>query len=264
MSPNRQPSAATSTVATRPVEADRLSIRTLALQLPHGTRLDPHAHAWPQLVYATHGVMTVETEDGAWVVPSQRAVWIPAGVEHAVETTGSVRMRTLYVRPDLVTSLPGACAVIGVCPLLREVILEGVRSAVLRDDVPAHVRLAAVIVDRLESTPEAPLVLERPRDPRARRVAEVVLSDLAWRGTLADAARGVGASPRTIERLFVSETGLTFGRWRQRARMLHALKRLAEGRSVTATALDVRYHGLSAFIGAFKRTLGDTPTRYWA
>ena len=148
-------------------------------------------------------------------------------------------------------------------PLLRELVLDVVRRGCLDDSDPVEARLAAVVIDQLSTTTEVQLELVRPRDARARRVAERVLSDVSAHETLAGLAAGSGASPRTLERLFRAETGTTFGRWRQRARLLEALRRLATGASVTTTAFDVGYDSPSAFIAMFKRTLGRTPRRYF-
>lgn len=240
-----------------------IAIRSLALRLFSGHRLDAHEHTWPQLIYATDGVMTVSTDNGAWVIPSQRAAWVPADMAHAIEFTGRVLMRTLYVRPDLAVELPTRCTVMGVTPLLRELVLEVVRRGYLDDAVPEHTRLSRVVVDQLTETPEVPLDLTWPRDARARAVADRVIADLSSPCTLDELAVGSGASPRTLERVFRRETGVTFGRWRQRARLLHALRRLAEGRQVIATAVEVGYDSPSAFIAMFKRTLGKTPSQYF-
>lgn len=238
-------------------------MRSLALRLPPDHYIPPHAHEWPQLVYATEGVMTVDTDAGAWVVPPHRAVWIPSGFEHAVGMTGSVRMRTLYLRPDLAHDLPASCSVIHVTPLLRELILEVIRRGLLTDDVAEHSRLVAVLLDQIAHSPEAPLKLEFPSDERARRVAARVHADLLATLPISRLVPGSGASVRTIERLFVQETGMTFGRWRQRAKILYALQRLAAGDSVTAAGLAVGYDSTSAFIAMFKRVLGTTPGSYF-
>jgi AraC-like DNA-binding protein len=55
---------------------------------------------------------------------------------------------------------------------------------------------------------------------------------------------------------------MSFGRWRQQARLLHALRLLAVGESVTAVALEAGYESTSAFISMFKKTFGTTPGRY--
>ncbi len=246
---------------------EELSVRSLALGLPSRWRLAAHRHPWPQFLYATSGVLTITTErargSAQWVVPSHRAVWIPGGVEHHLETTGAVRLRTLYLHPELVPTLPQECCVLGVTPLLRELVLETVARGMLRATIPEDWRLAQVLVDQLERTREVPLDLVWPRDPRARRVADAVKSDLSVDVPLALLARESGASVRTLERLFQAETGKTFSRWRQQARLLHALERLASGDSVTTTAVAVGYDSTSAFVSTFKRTLGTTPGAYF-
>lgn len=244
--------------ARRDPEAGLL-VRSLALGLPSGHRIDAHDHAWPQLVYAAAGALSVEASGGEWVVPADRAVWVPEGVPHAVTATGRVAMRTLYLRPDLAAPLPRRCGVVSVSPLLRELVLEVVRRGMLDEGVPEEARLAAVVVDQIARTEDVPLALPELVDARAKRVATRVLARLDSTADLAALAAGSGASARTLERLFLAETGLTFGRWRQRARLLQALRLLASGESVTATALAVGYDSPSAFIAMFKRALGRTP-----
>ncbi len=243
---------------------EAIVLRSLGLRLPSGFHVETHTHPWHQLVYATEGVMTVETATGNWVVPPHRAVWIPAGLQHGVRTTGQVRMRTLYFRSDLVERLPGSCCVINVMPLLRELILEAVRCGMLSDTVPHQLRLVGVLLDQIARTKEGPLEIKIPLDVRARRVAERARNDLSEAGSLTDYAEGCGASVRTIERLFVQETGLTFSRWLQRVKALHALERLAAGDSVTAAGFSVGYDSTSAFIAMFKRVLGRTPGSYFS
>jgi len=253
MSCNRHPQGLESSIVAR----------SLALRLPAGYRIDEHTHPWGQIVYATEGVMTVATGGGAWVVPPHRAAWVPADTVHEVRMTGRVRMRTVYLRPDLSRGLPARCAVLSVSPLLRELVLETVRLGKLRDDVPAQKRLAAVLVDQTRVTPAAPLDLPWPLDERARRVATEMHRDLSVSKPLDALAKGAGAGVRTLERLFVKETGMTFRRWRQRARLLAALHRLAAGEPVTSTALSVGFRSTSAFIAMFRRSLGTTPGNYF-
>jgi AraC-like DNA-binding protein len=238
-------------------------IRTLAVGYTSGTALESHAHPWAQLVYATEGVMTVQTEEGTWVVPSQRAVWIPGRVRHSIAMSGRVSLRTLYVLPRLAGTLPARCCVVGVSPLLRQLILHAIAKGSLRRDVPEHRRLVVVLLDQLRVLPSIPLELPMPRDPRALRVAVYLQGEPGETARLDRLARGAGASRRTLERLFEKETGMSFGRWRQQARLLHAMRLLAQGAPVTSTALEVGYDSTSAFIAAFSKVLGTTPGRYY-
>jgi AraC-like DNA-binding protein len=223
-----------------------------------------HSHDWHQLIYASRGVMTINTATGSWVVPSQRAVWVPAGIEHEVAMSTAVSMRTLYLRTGLSDLLPGDCCVINVSPLLRELILRTVELGMLNRSLAVHKHLIDIILDQFHALPTVPLKLPMPRDQRALRVAELVRDNPGETKPLEQLSRTIGASKRTIERLFQAETEMTFGRWRQQLRMLHALRLLAAGESVTSAALEVGYDSTSAFISAFKNTVGTTPGRYYA
>lgn len=173
--------------------------------------------------------MTIHTSQGSWVVPPHRAAWVPAFVEHSVEMSGPVSMRTLYLAPGLSPDPPRECCTVNVPPLLRELILEAVNRGMLRRDVPSEGRLIAVMMDQIEALPAAPLQLPMPRDARARKVADLLRANPAEAASLERIAKQVGASPRTLERLFRSEANMAFGKWRQRLRLLHALRLLAAG-----------------------------------
>ncbi len=247
----------------RQVEPDWV-VRTHVVGLSAGTSIPPHTHDWDQLVYASRGVLSVQAEAGAWVVPPERAVWVPAGTEHALETSGSVRLATLYLSPELPLRLPRRCTVVHIAPLVRELILHTTREGMLDRGVPRHRRLLEFLLDQLSELPSVPLRLPSPSDPRARKAASLLRSDPAISASAEELAQAAGASKRTLERLFLTETGLTFGRWRQQLRLLEALKRLAAGEPVTTVALRVGYESPSAFISMFRGALGETPGRYYS
>ena len=236
---------------------------TLANDYPAGYEIAPHRHARAQLVYAAQGVMTVTVAAGSWVVPPQRAVWMPAGTEHAVRVDRAISMRSLFIRPDAAPRLPQACRVVNVSPLLRALILRAMSIPPLYDEAGPDGRILRVILDELRALPSAPLHLPRARDRRLARVTEALRADPADARSLDAWARGAGASPRTLARLFAKETGLTFRAWRQRARLLHALVELAARKPVTSVAFEAGYDSPSAFIAAFKREFGTTPARYF-
>jgi len=242
----------------------RFQIRSLALNCPPGYEVHPHSHEWHQLIYASRGAMSVNTADGSWVVPSKRAVWMPAKITHEIEMIGSVSMRTLYLKPDLNGPLPKHCHVIEVTPLLRELILHTIDIGMLDRNVPSQRRLIGIIVDQLSAVAAVPLKLPMPNDARALRIAEALRESPGDTTSLAHLSRKAGASKRTIERLFQAETEMSFGKWRQQMRLLHAVRLLALGESVTAAALEVGYDSTSAFIAAFKTVLGTTPGQYYA
>jgi len=227
-----------------------------------GDEIDWHSHPRAQLIYGISGVLTVITKAGRWVLPPERAVWVPGGIEHRSDISGEVRMRSLFVAAGAAKALPRDCCVVTVTPLLRELILEAVSVPKLYDIEGPDGRLMAVILDRLQRLEPTPLYLPIPADARLRRITDTLAVNPGKRTGLEAWAKEAGASARTLARLFVKETGLTFGAWRQQARLLKALEWLAEGRPVTAIALDLGYESPSAFIAMFRRAFGVPPGRY--
>lgn len=239
-------------------------VGAMAKDFADGFFIPPHAHERSQIIYASAGVMRVRTPQGAWVVPPHRAVWVPAGIVHDVRMAGAVAMRTLYIAPDAVRTLPGECCVVGVTPLLRELILRATALPLLYDEAGAEGRLMRLILDELRALPVLPLNLPMPADPRLARICKAILGAPGDPRTLGEWGKEIGASSRTLARGFVSETGMTFGRWRQQARLLEALTRLGQAQSVTTIALDLGYDSPSAFTSMFRRALGRTPSAYFA
>jgi AraC-like DNA-binding protein len=240
-----------------------IQIRTYSVSHPGRHTIHEHSHDWHQLIYPSEGVVIVHTGHGSWVVPPQRAVWVAAGTVHNMEMPGPVYMRTLYLKRGISKSLPEGCCVLNVAPLLRELIIHATSIGALDGTIPAQKRLTGIILDQLSELPTIPLQIPMPTDLRARRVAEILRAKLDVTMSLQQISRMVGASKRTIERLFLAETKMTFGRWRQQLRLMHALQLLAEGENVTNVALEVGYESTSAFIAVFKDAFGVTPSRYF-
>jgi AraC-like DNA-binding protein len=205
----------------REVTDDDLIARGYAVTHPSATVVLPTAPGWDQLLYASSGVMTVEADGGTWVVPPHRALWAPDGTRYRIVMHGRVSVRTLYLRSELAALSPGtpgspeevhavdAVHAVNVPPLLRELIIHAVVTSPLYADVPEDQRLVGVVIDQLRTLPQAPLQVPMPVDPRARALADRLAADPVGAATLDDAAAAVGASRRTLERLFRAETGLS-------------------------------------------------------
>jgi AraC-like DNA-binding protein len=240
-------------------------VRTYAVRFTQGLNAPAHNHVWHQLSYASQGVLRVATDDAAWIVPPNRAVWIPAGVDHREEMRGEGTMRSLYLASGICRALPRSCAVVNVPPLLRELILTAAVNGALDARKPSEKHLAQVIVDQLALLePAHAQQLAMPRDPRALAVATRLQKNPANDDDLAALGKRAGASKRTLQRLFLAETRMSFARWRQRMRLLAAVEHLGQGRSVTDAALDVGYQSVSAFVSSFRREFGVSPGKFAA
>ncbi len=235
----------------------------VALNYPSGHLMPAHIHQSAQLLYASKGVMTVTTNMGIWVVPPERAVWVPMLTQHEIRTFGRLSMRTLYIKGNAVFDLPKQCCVVTVSRLMRELILYATTLPQLYDLSGPDARIMSVILDQIKSLPVTPLDLRIPQDPRLSRIYEALVDNPADNRSLEDWGHKVGACSRTLTRLFQAETAMNFRQWRQQFRILEALKRLGQQESVTNIALDLGYDSPSAFICMFKKALGKTPGQYF-
>lgn len=232
------------------------------LDFAKGETVAPHRHVCGQLIYAVSGLLVVRSPHGSWIVPSRRGVWVPPLTEHAVEVLDETRMRSAYLDASLCAGIAGGCRVVGVPDLLRDLIL----FAAGRDLVPmpAVERSLGTLIARLvEEAATAPLDIPIPSEPRLRTIYRELLADPSDQRSIADWARRVGGTERTLVRRLREETGLTFRLWRQQIRLLSSLERLARGEPVTTVALDVGYDTVSGFITAFRRSFGTSPAAYF-
>jgi AraC-like DNA-binding protein len=228
--------------------------------LPHRERVDWHDHAEQQLVYPSSGLLIVSTPGGSWVVPPQRAVWLPAAVAHAHQAYGATQLRTVafgvHVNPLGLTQP----TVLSVSRLLRELIIA------LTDDparpIDEQRDLKRVALHQLKPAPALQFHLPQPGDERLRDVTAILAEDPGSDRTLAELGRAVGAGERTLSRLFRAETGMTFPQWRAQLRLHHSLTLLTSGLSVTTVAITCGYSTPSAFTAAFHATFGTTPGTY--
>jgi AraC-like DNA-binding protein len=240
----------------------RLPVITLDMQVSRAGCAAPHAHPRGQLIYASSGVMRVVCGRDIWIVPPVQAVWVPPDQEHEVYFPGDATLANLFVDPSAVAGLPRRCSVLKVSPLLRELILKAVRVGESYVPESPEWRLMQVILDELAQAEETPLHLPMARDQRVARVIEALLENPGDERGLAEWCRLAGASDRSLSRLFVSETGLTFGAWRKRLVLQEAVTRLDRGEQVTQVAFDLGYKSLSAFIEMFRKELGTSPRQF--
>jgi AraC-like DNA-binding protein len=231
-----------------------------------GIRLDTHMHREAQLVYATKGTMQVTTPKGRWLVPPDRAVWVPARLEHSIDVLADIEMRTLYfdlawLAQEQRSASLEAEFVVRVSRLLHESILALFDGHNDRDRTELLIRLTVLELHQAE---DSATFIPLPQEPRCRRAADIVLGDPTGSHQIETLAREVGTSARTLSRLFSSETQLSFKSWCQRARIAAAIERLSmeANLSVKQLASELGYASVPAFSHAFRQVTGKTPTEF--
>ncbi len=243
-------------------------VHLVARNYRKGVRLDTHMHREAQLVYAARGTMQVTTPKGRWLVPPDRAVWVPARLAHAIDVLADIEMRTLYfdlawlAREERSESLASEF-VVRVSRLLHETIMALFDG---RNDPERTELLVKLTVLELHHAEDSTTFIPLPREPRCRRAADIVLADLTASHEIETLARAVGTSARTLSRLFSSETQLSFKSWCQRARIAGAIERLSMDADIPVKQLasDLGYASVPAFSHAFRQVTGKTPTEFCA
>lgn len=248
--------------------ADQLPGRIVATsnEYPSHHRIARHKHRRSQLLYAAHGIMVVGTETGRWIVPPERAAWVPSGMAHDVHVLAQISTRSIYIEPEVSAALPRDCRVIGVSPLMRQLLLETL-DLPLQSESGSGSRpdlIYSLIVHEIERAPVLPLDIPFPADPRLVKRCRAYLAHPSPHDSIDDWCADLAMSRRTFTRRFRAETGTSFAQWCRQAAIFAALPRLAAGEAITALALDLGYESASAFTTMFKRLIGMPPSRYLA
>lgn len=222
-----------------------------------------HQHRKGQLVLAVQGGIICQVPGGLRMVPPRSAVWIPGGMPHTNRVTANGRLCFLFIEPDA-AAMPKECCTLAVTPLVSELIQHLAAEPDLYEADGQTGRLVTVLLDELARMPSEDLHLPVPGDAKLRRIAETITAHPEERRTAGAWARLVAMSERSLTRLVVKETGMSFGRWRQQLHIIIALQQLAAGASVQQVAGLLGYESVTAFITMFKKILGKPPARYMA
>jgi AraC-like DNA-binding protein/mannose-6-phosphate isomerase-like protein (cupin superfamily) len=236
-------------------------IRLAARDLDASELLAAHSHAWGQVTYAVEGTIRVTVGRSTWIVPPMRAIWIPTQAVHEVATLEKVRLRVLYVHAGTVPFQGADCVVLDVSPLLRELI-----AALSQNDQPGprESMVSSLILDEVAHSATLPIRVALPNDKRLKILCETLINNPALHLTLEEWAQRVGASERTLARLFEQDLEMTFGQWRQQMRLAHAAPLIARGLPLSRVAADLGYASQSAFSAMFKKTFGKSPSAFFA
>jgi AraC-like DNA-binding protein len=243
--------------AARPVIAQ-------AIDYVDGTHEISHVHHRAQLVYATSGIVRAVTPQGLWMLTPGNALLIGSQIEHELHMVGQVSMRTLYIEPESLTQRKNECRVIEVGDLLRASIL-GMFDATADEAGESRTALIVPLILRLLQDAEDGAHVARlplPANARLRNICESLIAQPASNDTLELWADRVGASSRTVARLFRQETGMSFGQWREQLRLAEAMSKLSVGHPVSEVAQDLGYADVRTFTVMFRRAFGSTPQQF--
>ncbi len=236
-------------------------VRSYSITHPPGRVALPTQPGWDYLLFAKSGLFTALTETEAWTVPTHRHLCVPDGTRVRIDTARRTAIRCLYIEQHL-DVLGQELRVVNLSPLSRELVSHAVTSAPMRLDTPPAKATITLLADRLANESDADLHLPLPADPVAKEVAAAIMSEPAV--GLDEHLRAANASRRTLERRFSTETRMSLGQWRRRARILGAVAMLGQGHSVTQVALSVGYASPSSFVSAFRAELGSPPRDFMA
>ncbi len=229
-----------------------------------GTWSGLHSHDnWGELAFMKAGHMVVCTEQGNFLVPPQRAVWLPAGTAHEWYLPQDAVDCGLFIRPDVFQGLPrfDRLHAMEISPLVRELIYALADMPHEYDEGPVS-RMVDVLLDQISAQPVVAQPMVMPRDHRLVELAGRLINEPDSPETIGQWGRRLGLSERTLTRLFQNQTGESFGGWRRRIRLHHARARLEAGENVTSVALGCGYHSVSSFIALFKKAFGRTPGQF--
>ncbi len=226
-------------------------------RLSPGNEVGPHFHDDHQLIYGSTGVLEVFVPEGTWFTPSVRAVWVPAGTVHHWQVHGATTVRMIGIPTAMMPSPEHVPSLVAVDALLRELIITCSEQG--SAETPAARRLLRVLVDRVEPSHQVPTVVPTLMDQRLRDAQRMLEADMTASPRLAELGRAVGASERTLSRLFGDELGMSYTAWRTQLRLHRATLLLAEGRTVTQAAAACGFSSPSAFVSAFRAAFGRTP-----
>jgi AraC-like DNA-binding protein/quercetin dioxygenase-like cupin family protein len=234
------------------------NLAVMAKRFADGFVIKPHQHLRDQLIYAVSGVMRIGTPEDAWVVPPDRALLMPAGIEHSIEVCGDVEMRTLYIA----STIPTKIKVLMVSPLLRELITALAFEPMDYSGNRRAEQIAELITTELAAATALPLNIPLPRDSRLQQVCQRLLINPSLMLSLEELAEQTGASPKTLARLCRSDLGMTFSVWRRRVRFSKAFELLGSNHPIKDVARRCGYESPSAFTFAFKKEFGASPTGF--
>lgn len=229
--------------------------------LPTGAQFTPHS-GQALVLFCFDGLMRVEVGEDRWFIPDRYGIWLPAGTAPVVAPVGEIEFQAFQLHQKFGggIAMPDQPTVLRATPLIRGIGRRLTQPAPMPE--AQQRRLGWAGLDEIARLERPDLHLPGSSDPRVAAVMTHVMKLPRDATSLDHLARVTGTSERTLSRLFLRETGLTWRAWRDRMRFVLALEGLQLGQSSTALAASLGYSSPSAFVAAFRRQSGMTPTEW--
>ncbi|MFD2178408.1 AraC family transcriptional regulator [Veronia pacifica] len=220
-----------------------------------------YQHKKAQVLYVADGFISLFVNNTQYIVPPRRAIWLPPNVRHTTRIYKGTEYRSLFVHQNVSSLFPTEIKIVDSNNLMRELIERMVQwnwDKPIREQQP----MFTVLCDEINNAVSETLTLAYPEDRRLIDWLDALNEGELKPQPLKDMARDIGASAKTISRIFTRETGMAYQYWRQQWRLHEAIGQLSNGRPVTEVARNLDFSSVSAFISFFRKITGDTPGRY--
>ncbi len=226
------------------------------------TEYATHSHPWSQIICVKSGVLTMEVSGQRYLAPPEFAFWLPAGTEHSSYNRKTTRFYAIDIANSFDKNLPKTACLLNLTPVFNAIAEDCFSRNLSVPQTAADMRLCQVLLDQIAICPRLSTYLPGSQDKLLAPVLSALEKDPANNQSLAEWAKQVYTSERTLSRRCQQQLGMAFSEWRQRLRFLHAISLLEQGKSVGEVALDVGYSSSSAFIAMFVQIAGTTPQRF--
>lgn len=215
---------------------------------------------WCKVGYAVKGVIEAKVEGRRFLCPPHYATWIPADALHACHNRENVKFVSIYIDRVLCTNMPERPCTLALSPLIKTILADFADRGITVPETDADRRLAFVLVDQLLKAPRRESFLPISDDELLRPVIDALQANASDRKSLAEWARSLGTTEKTLSRRFQGQLGISFNEWRQRLKLVASLSLIEDGKSVQSIAKELGYSSASAFIAMFRRQTGTSPT----
>ena len=241
-----------------------LPVTGVVVSYPAGHVVPMHSHPRGHLIYASTGVLRVQATTGQWLVPPTTAVWLRPLIEHRLTAMTAVTAHGILIAESTTADLPPMDCVIHVSQLMRELIAALVSVPHQPPFQPRDALLGQLLVEELKTVAQLPFHLPWPDDKLISEVCDALVRDPGQASTAEALAQRYAITSKTLHRRFLKSTGMNFGQWRLKMRLMKSIEKLLQGLPITHVALESGYESHSASSAAFKQTFDCPPSEFIA